>query len=102
LSYLHNIGMDKVADHDAALVQQLLDGLPSGYRVLSDPSPEHRSNIVCLRSQDETRTPEVFARLREARIFTSLRGGNLRISPHVYNTPEDIERLLRVLQSATV
>jgi selenocysteine lyase/cysteine desulfurase len=40
--------------------------------------------------------------LREARIFTSLRGGNLRISPHVYNTPEDIERLLRVLQSATV
>lgn len=40
------------------------------------------------------------ARLAQANVFVSLRGVSLRVSPHVYNTPEDIQRFIKVLAEA--
>src|SRR5258708_33055256 len=40
------------------------------------------------------------ARLAAANVFVSLRGSAMRVSPHLYNTPEDIGRLLEVLEEA--
>ena len=37
-------------------------------------------------------------RLLDAGIVTALRRGNIRVSPHVYNTPAEIDRALEVLQ----
>jgi len=45
---------------------------------------------------DPTRR-KVFERLRAAQVFVSLREGALRISPHLYNSERDIDRLLTVL-----
>lgn len=39
------------------------------------------------------------ARLRDARVFVSIRGDAIRVSPHVYNTEDDVSRLLRVLRA---
>jgi selenocysteine lyase/cysteine desulfurase len=36
--------------------------------------------------------------LTEERIYVSLRSGNLRISPHLYNDMSDIDRLFDVLE----
>jgi selenocysteine lyase/cysteine desulfurase len=36
-------------------------------------------------------------RLAAANVFVSVRGQSIRISPHLYNTPEDIERLFATL-----
>jgi selenocysteine lyase/cysteine desulfurase len=36
--------------------------------------------------------------LKRERIYTSLRGTSVRVSPHVYNTPDNIEALLAVLR----
>ena len=41
---------------------------------------------------------EAYAALREARIYTSLREGAIRISPHLYNTDADMSRLRDVLE----
>jgi selenocysteine lyase/cysteine desulfurase len=30
-------------------------------------------------------------------VHVSVRGDNLRVSPHLYNTPEDVDRLLSAL-----
>ncbi len=38
--------------------------------------------------------------LRTERIFVSLRGDCLRVAPHLYNRPEDIDRLFAVLEAA--
>jgi cysteine desulfurase/selenocysteine lyase len=99
LRYLQRIGPGTVEDHVAALLLQLAEALPEGYRVMSDSSPQHRSNIFCIRGKDEKHTCGVFEALQAARVFTSMRDGNLRISPHLYNTPRDIDRLLEVLGS---
>ena len=40
------------------------------------------------------------ASLAEAKIFVSVRGDSMRIAPHLYNTPEDVERLLDQIKKA--
>jgi hypothetical protein len=37
------------------------------------------------------------ARLEDARVFASLRGATLRLSPNVYNDPEDIAALRQII-----
>ncbi|MCF2136082.1 MAG: aminotransferase class V-fold PLP-dependent enzyme [Candidatus Thorarchaeota archaeon] len=57
--------------------------------------PEHESPIVsCVPSNVE----EIQKRLTEKQIHCSVRNGRLRVSPHFYNTTEDIDRLIEVLR----
>jgi selenocysteine lyase/cysteine desulfurase len=45
-----------------------------------------------------TRVPEDLAtRLSEEKVFVSVRGESVRVSPHLYNTERDVERLFEVL-----
>jgi selenocysteine lyase/cysteine desulfurase len=44
------------------------------------------------------RVPEdLAARLAGEKVFVSVRGESVRVSPHVYNTERDVERLFEVL-----
>jgi selenocysteine lyase/cysteine desulfurase len=38
------------------------------------------------------------ARLTAHNVFVSVRGESVRVSPHLYNTEEDVDRLFEVLQ----
>ncbi len=42
-------------------------------------------------------TAAAFERLRAAKVVTALRGDRVRVSPHVYNGPEDVDRCLAAL-----
>jgi selenocysteine lyase/cysteine desulfurase len=50
--------------------------------------------MVSIKATDDIK---LVASLEKEGIVASSRGGNLRISPHFYNTFEDLERLLKVL-----
>ncbi|GBG34842.1 Cysteine desulfurase [Hondaea fermentalgiana] len=60
------------------------------------PSHLHSSHIVGIRVPDST--PEELSRLiaffKEARIIVSLRGDAVRVSPHLWSTKADVDRLL--------
>ena len=43
--------------------------------------------------------PEVAARLAARKVFVSVRGDSLRVSPHLYNTEADVDRLLEELDA---
>ena len=56
---------------------------------------EYRSGIINVRVKDNV---EIVKKLRNLRIITSSRFGGIRISPHFYNTYEDIDRLIAELK----
>jgi len=92
--YLLEIGPAAVEAHAQTLLARVVENLPEAMHSLADPDPTYRSNILCIGGSDEA----TFNRLLTARIHLSRREGALRISPHLYNTDADIDRLLEVLR----
>jgi selenocysteine lyase/cysteine desulfurase len=88
-----------VEAHVGRLFDRLVGGLPSWVRPVAAERAEPRSNILCLALDTDARCEELLERLRTERIFLSRREGALRISPHLYNSEEDVDRLLEVLRA---
>lgn len=74
-----------------------LDGL--GLAVLGRRDGPLRSPIVTFQPRGELATTR--ASLDAAQISYSLRAGGVRLSPHAYNTDEDIDEVLQALASTT-
>jgi selenocysteine lyase/cysteine desulfurase len=90
---LQEVGMAEVAAHVCTLTQELLRrarelGIRSKTPMSSD------GPMVVLQSQDSTRLVQ---KLAEQNIVTSNRNDGLRVSFHVYNTLEDVQALVEVL-----
>jgi len=93
---LLDIGIGRIAEHVRALHQPLLEwARDRGVRVTS-PVGRHGSAIICLAPPDPS---AAHAALRAARLFTSLREGSIRISPHFFNTARDMARVRDVLDA---
>lgn len=94
---LAEVGIFNIWERVHALNVFAVDGLKKkGYEILSPFDEEKRSGILTFRS--DRHSPErLLQRLSEARIIVSMRAGGIRISPHFYNTEDEIERLLDAL-----
>ena len=77
----------------------LLDEARSlGYRLESE---EFRAgHLFGIRMPDGLSVETVREALEQERVFTSLRGSALRVSPQVYNDQDDVDALARALRSA--
>ncbi len=94
LALLQELGIPAIQRHVLSLQQPLLDWADRrGVRVTS-PRGARGSGIICLAPP---RVDESFRALREARIYLSQREGALRISPHCYNTADEMTRVTTVL-----
>jgi Selenocysteine lyase len=101
IEYVSRLGVDRVAAHDSALVQRFVDGLDRHrYRLLSPESGPARSTLVFFSPLDGNDAPRVLQSLRAARIYVAPRAGALRLSPHLHNTEDDIDRVLTALDMA--
>jgi cysteine desulfurase / selenocysteine lyase len=102
LEYLLTQGTETIADHDQALVEQLIGLLDhSGYRFVSPTDPGQRAAIVVISAADPRDNQAIYQRLTGAGIDTALRAGNIRLSPHLYNTPGQIQYAAAILADAT-
>lgn len=63
--------------------------------LVSDTSPAHRSGIVCVRPADPA---GAHTALERAGVTCALREGALRLSPHFYNTVEEMETVVGILE----
>lgn len=99
LEYLHQIGLDAIAAHDQALVDEFIDGLdPKSYRVLSPQNnAADRSTLVFFTHQERSRNEHLHQLLGRRGIYLAHRAGALRLSPHLYNSSADIARTIEVL-----
>jgi cysteine desulfurase/selenocysteine lyase len=98
LALLLRIGVRAVWEQCRRLTSLMIDRLPRDRFVLASPaSAENRGTYACVAARKQEKTAQLFEKLRAAQIFVSLREGTLRISPHLYNSERDIDRLLAVL-----
>ena len=94
LDLLLSLGVERIRDHIRSVHQPVLAWAEqSGARVVS-PGGAHASAILCI-APDAVR--EVHRRLKAARIVCSLREGAIRLSPHCYNTVDEMERVAQAL-----
>ena len=87
-----------VQAHARTLGDRILASLPPGVEVASPLDPAARSHILCLRAGTPAETVAAHERLRAAKVLTSLRGGRIRVAPHLYNVPEDADRVVAALR----
>ena len=100
LDLLLDVGLDRVACHTAALVNQIIEQMPHDRFELASPAETAgRGPYVCIDAKAPGETAKVYEKLREAGVHISLREGALRIAPFIYNTPEQVSRLVEILRS---
>lgn len=96
LSYLEKIGIPNIEAYDLSLGRRLLDGLEQikVVEILSPLTPEESSGVVSFTTPDNGRVAEV---LKSKNIRVSCRGSGIRVSPHFFNTEEEITIFVEVL-----
>ncbi len=94
LDLLLSAGIQSVWDHVSALTDRACEGLVSaGATVMSDRSAHGRSGVVTFTvvGRDPVTVTES---LHSRGVVCSARGGGVRLSPHGYNTYEEVDRLV--------
>jgi selenocysteine lyase/cysteine desulfurase len=92
IELMQDIGVAATRKHVRRLTELLIEGVDDlGGSVATPRNPSERGALVCIRSTDAER---LVGELDKEGIVTSSRDGNLRVSPHAYNTPEDIKTVL--------
>ena len=89
--------MKCIAQAVQALGDRLAEGLGSkGYEILGDRTPASGAGIVSFRRGDVDSTALV-RRLRDRRIIAAPRQGWVRMAPHFYISPAEIDQVLAEL-----
>jgi len=92
---LAEIGVADIARHTRALHEVVFRWADEkGARLVSPRDEAHRSAIVCIAPD---RPAEAYHALKRAHVVCSLREGAIRLAPHCYNTPDEMARVLEVL-----
>jgi selenocysteine lyase/cysteine desulfurase len=95
IELLESIGIEETREHVLHLNAHLVAGVDElGGTVVTPRERERHGALICVRSTD---VEELVAALGRWGIVTSERDGNVRISPHAYNSLEDVDLVLEAL-----
>jgi selenocysteine lyase/cysteine desulfurase len=93
LAYLNKVGVSRIEEHTVGLARQLYAGLvKQGHRMFTPPG--NRSSIVtfhCARP-----IPDTHSAFQSANIEVTVRAGQVRIAPALFNNADEIEKCLDV------
>jgi len=98
LDFVVRAGPDTVAAHNRKLIDQMYERLPKDRCIPASPlDAARRGPYGCFAARSPEKTAALYDTLRKAGVITSLRQGSIRVSPHLYNTERDIDRLIAVV-----
>jgi selenocysteine lyase/cysteine desulfurase len=81
----------------------MYERLPKDRCVPSSPvDAALRGPYGCFSGRTPEKTAEIYAQLTKENVFVSLREGNIRVSPYVFNTEQHIDRLISVITAQTL
>ena len=97
LEFLLRVGVETVTRHCYRLLDRLATHLrSSSFELNASAEPAHRSTILTFRASSADTTERLYRTLRDQDLIVSLRHGWIRVSPHLYNSTEDVDRLAMV------
>jgi cysteine desulfurase/selenocysteine lyase len=98
VDFVERMGPERVLAHNRKLIELLFERLPKDRFVLASPlDAASRGPYGCFAARSPEKTAEVYQHLRNENVVVSLREGNIRVSPHLFNTERDIDRLISVV-----
>lgn len=92
-----DLGIPNIQNHTHTLIDHLaayLNGNPF-YRITSDMTPIHRSSIFTFTCDD---VATLHRRILDHKIILVNREGSIRVSAHLFNNEQDIDKLIGVLE----
>ena len=96
LAYLEQVGVERIEAHTVGLAQRLYAGLSKqGHRLFTPP--ENRSSIVTMYVVKPM--ADVRAAFHAANVDVTVRDGEVRIAPALFNTADEIDACLEVTRS---
>lgn len=96
---LVELGVEAIQAHTDSLLNRLETGLRDiGLTVTSFRQSEHRSSILSFTTGSLGTDQQLLRWLLDQNVIVCLRSAGIRVAPHFYNTPADIDTLLAALR----
>jgi cysteine desulfurase/selenocysteine lyase len=96
--FVVRMGPETVAAHNRKLIDLMYERLPKDRCIPASPlAADRRGPYGCFVARTQEKTVALYQKLRNENVVVSLREGNIRVSPHLYNTERDIDRLISVI-----
>lgn len=93
---IDEVGVPRIRERNAALTERLIEAARgAGFELRVAPDPRDRSAIIMIADDDPA---GAVAHLASRDIIVDRRGGYVRVSPHFYNTEDEIDRLVEELR----
>lgn len=92
-------GVPAIRDYCMGLSGDVKAALADSPYVMA-PAEDRSPHLFGIRVPDAEQLPALLEGLRRREVYVSQRGASLRVSPHVYNTPEDLGALVEALRAA--
>jgi cysteine desulfurase/selenocysteine lyase len=97
LELFQQVGLEQIESYLLELGDYLCDQLSErGCKIVSSRREGEKSAVICC-LHERLSANHLYQILNDRRIITTPRLGRLRISPHLYNTREDIDELIKSL-----
>jgi selenocysteine lyase/cysteine desulfurase len=98
VDFVLRAGPATVAAHNRNLIDLLYERLPKDRCIPTSPlDAADRGPYACFAARAPEKTAALYDRLRKENVIVSLREGNIRVSPYLFNTERDIDRLISVI-----
>lgn len=97
IEFILDVGVEEIGMAIQALGDQLAEGVQrKGYEVLGNRTPETGAGIVSFRKEGVDNRM-LYKTLKDAGVVGAPRGGWIRLSPHFYISPEDVDKAVDFL-----
>ncbi len=90
-----DVGVPAIAAHTRALHAPIIAWAEGAGATITSPRDAHGSAILCVRPREDVAA--AYARIHAAGVQCSLREGSIRLSPHLFNRPEEMTRVAELL-----
>ncbi len=98
MGLLLQVGIDRIWERVRRLTDRIIERVrENGFELISPDQPEERSGIVTFRVPGPDNAA-LWKALMARKAICSHRAGGIRLSPHFYNTPEEVDRVFEIVR----